>query len=110
MDFTKGGWRVDVLSDNTDTGALLHQWNSSIKSKYLDRINFWNVREFAAGRVNVSDYQRILLGGKLDVLQAKHETAVGVYMKTMLPQQDALRNRTDVFWDEVPFERCLVRP
>jgi len=31
-------------------------------------------------------------------------------MKTMLPQQDALRNRTDVFWDEVPFERCLVRP
>jgi hypothetical protein len=28
----------------------------------------------------------------------------------MLPHKDSLRERTDAFWDEVPFERCLVSP
>lgn len=60
----------------------------------------------------MSRFDRIIVGGKLDLLYADVQENSGVtkLLDKLHDRRETFRDKVTVFWDDVPFERCLIKP
>jgi len=110
MDLLDCGHTVEVLSDAKDAKELRLSWESGVSKQMFAGINF--LHEVESEDYHLARFDRIIVGGKLDLLYADvQETSVVTrLLDTLHQRRHKFRDRVTVFWDDVPFERCLIKP
>jgi len=108
------GFEVDILSNTNNYTPLRDGWDEAVQQRYLANVHFISVATYNRGLINLSSYDRIIIGGKADLMRPGGAGVVSTVISDLallsggdrLPT--SLRNRTSAFWDDVPFERCMV--
>lgn len=108
------GMEVDVLANTNDYESIRSGWSNSVQEAYLSSVHFIKVSDYNKGLVNLSSYDRIIIGGKADLMRPGGAGVVSSVIADLVAMSGGdhlsttLRSRTSAFWDDVPFERCVV--
>lgn len=103
---------VDILSDAPNATSLTSSWSPAISRRYLASTRFFGMAELLNGTLQFDAYDNILIGYKLDLLRtySAPKSVVTKAIELLQWEPDLYRALVSVFWDDVPFERCQIRP
>jgi len=109
MDLLTCGHKIDVLSDCEDYPELKAAWDPSVAGRVFPKINFWQKKHLDSGVINPWNFKRVIVGAKLYLFKKKADDKV-VYkvLQRVFGEKEKWRAKLEVFWDDVPFERCHV--
>lgn len=108
------GLEVDILANTNDFSGIRDGWSDAVQHQYLKNVHFISVANYNLGLVDLSSYDRIIIGGKADLMRPGGAGVVSTVISDLVALSGgdrlstSLRNRTSAFWDDVPFERCTV--
>jgi len=103
------GATVDLLTgmDGDKDELAKATWGRAVHDKYLSSVRTWTPEEFRSGALRLEDYDRILIGGKLDILDSSGSGSIVFEVIDKLVKESIVdRSKVQIFWDEVPFLRC----
>lgn len=108
---------LEVMADFEDMSWKFAWGNTSIATAILDGfanetapVKLWNVDDLRKGDVKLSDFDRIIIGAKLDLATDGKGMAVKAVLTRLKDMSPKLNNRTEIFWDDEPFIRCKFKP
>jgi len=109
MDLQKCGHHVTVFSDAENYTELKQTWSPEVAQRYLADVKFV---DGPASELSLDWYDRIVIGGKLDLLYNGSDQGLAVpgVLDELVEKGDVNHSKISVFWDDVPFERCSIRP
>jgi len=108
QDLLNCGHHVSVFSDAENYTELKQTWSPEVAQEFLADVKFV---EGPADKLYLKWYDRIIIGGKLDLLYNRTDQGHAVPgVLDELENQGVHRYKISVFWDDVPFERCTIRP
>lgn len=111
MDLQACGHHVEVLSDAADYFALKKSWPHSVSMTYFSGVHFWEAAKTMPEQFKLSTFSRIIIGAKLDLLYTDGTQGLAVpFILSALKNETRHRQKVVAFWDDVPFERCRLRP
>jgi len=111
LDLQACGHTVEILSDAADYAELKRSWPSEVAGKYFHAVHFWEAGTTMPDSFKLSTFSRFIIGAKLDLLYTDGTQGLAVpYILSELVTKGVDREKVAAFWDDVPFERCLLRP
>jgi len=74
-------------------------------------VHLWSTKEFKEHKFNLGNFHRIVIGAKLELLYADKRSGVAVpaVIRDLEHRNDIPRKHVAVYWDDVPFDRCLIK-
>jgi len=110
MDLQTCGYSVEVLSDAKDYEDLKKGWNFDLAKEHFSHVHFWKASQRT--KMNLTSFDRIIVGGKLDLLYDGPQAGNCVLpvLNELYEKRKEMRSKVVAFWDDVPFERCLIKP
>jgi len=113
MDLQRCGHYVAVYSDAENQTDLKNSWSPEVAEQYLANVTFLEWDGAVRPEVFLHWFDRIIIGGKLNLLFDAGDGELGHAVPEVLDilhKNPIDRSKVEVFWDDVPFERCTIRP
>jgi len=111
MDLQACGHNVDVLSDSRDYEELRASWPTETVARFFQGVRWWKAHANMTPSFQLSDFDQILIGAKLDLLYTDERRGHAVpHILAQLRNHTGNRRKVMAFWDDVPFERCNMKP
>lgn len=110
MDLQACGHHVEVLSDAADYDELKSSWPHTVTMDYFVQVHFWRAADTSLPTFELTSFDRFIVGAKLDLLYTDGHEGVAVPYILQRLRTSGYREKVVAFWDDVPFERCYMRP
>lgn len=121
MDLHHCGHVVEVLSDAENSTVIMESWLGAVAKDAFRTVYFWDDEDKRQLQSNsttdsmmarLETFDRIIVGGKLDIVGDFEEesSVVTSLLKILYSRRHEYQSKTVVFWDDVPFERCIIKP
>lgn len=104
--------QVEVLSDSWNVTEMMSSWPKNVSLKEFAGVHVWTPKEFHDRKFDIANFDRIIIGAKLELLYADGNTP-GISVPSVvleLERRKLDRNKVEVYWDDVPFDRCKLKP